>query len=121
MKQEDADKYLAKQPTDYELVLSGQDMTPFDSMDESGVIANTWIRPKSSKENIAPAKVQIQRDKEGKHVVAIAFSFPRKLAGGEPVISPEEKSVEFSCVAGKLSVRTNFEVRQMATKQGQDL
>jgi hypothetical protein len=116
-----AEKFLAKDPSDYEIVIAGQDMTPFEAVDESTLGNNTFVKGKKSKERVAPSKVQIQRDPTTKKVTGVLFVFSKNSPGGEPVISPAEKDVLFTCVVGQVTLKYNFEVQRMTYKQGRDL
>jgi hypothetical protein len=121
IKDSEADKFLAAAPDDYQLLVAGRDMTPFNGLDKKILQENTYLHSKKSGEKITPTNIQIQRDPNDQKVTTILFNFPKKLASGEPSIGPEEKGVEFICRVGKTTLKTNFEVQKMSNKQGQDL
>jgi hypothetical protein len=116
-----AEKFLAQEPTDYEIVVAGQDMTPFETIDEGTLGKNTYVKAKKSKEKVAPSKVQIQRDPATKRVTAVLFVFSKNSPGGEPIISPAEKDVVFNCAVGQVTLKYDFEIQRMTYKQGRDL
>lgn len=121
IKDSDADKLLSVAPEDYQLLVYGPDMTPFNGAEEKTLQESAYLSPKKSKEKISPTKVQIQRDSGGQKVTAVVFSFPKKLASGEASIGMEERNIEFICTAGKLKLKSNFDLQKMTDKQGRDL
>jgi hypothetical protein len=121
MTEADAEKYLAQPVSDYQLLLFGQDMSPFDNSDENSVKEKSYLELKRSKEKLAPANVQIQRTPDGKRIVAVFFSFPKKTSSGGATVASDEKSVEFGCSAGPFRLRTSFEPSKMVDRQGSDL
>ncbi len=121
MKQADADKLMAGAVNEYEVLVTGPDMTPFAQADEAKLKAAAYFAAKRSKQKLAPSRVQIQRGAGGKGVTAVLFSFPKKAENGEAEITPNEKSVEFVCTLDKFVLRSSFDPQKMADKQGQDL
>jgi len=121
MKEDDAKKYLSAKSAEYQLLILGPDMTPFNSLNENALMAAASIRPRKMKESIAPTKVQIERDPNSKRVVAVLFFFPKQTSGGEPVVTADEKGVDFVCKLGTTAVKASFDVKHMVGKQGQDL
>lgn len=121
LKQEEAERELA-QPLDvYQVLLAGPDMKPFDAVDETMLKNNTELVAKKTKEKIAPAKVQISRSPDGKKIQGIVFSFPKKSETGESTIAPDEKTVNFSCIAGAAKIEMIFDISKMQDMQGRDL
>jgi hypothetical protein len=51
----------------------------------------------------------------------VVFSFPKKDAGGEPTIAPDEKEVDFDVQVADSWLRTSFIPKQMQDSQGEDL
>ncbi len=121
MTEADAERYLAQPVADYQLLLFGPDMSPFEKLDENSLKEKSYLEMKKSKQKLAPSSVQIQRTPDGKRLVAVLFSFPKKSSSGEATIASDEKSVEFVCSAGPFKVRTSFEPQKMVDRQGSDL
>jgi len=121
MQQADAQKALAESVTEYQVLVAGPDMGPFNGADEKTLAANAFLKAKKSKEKVAAGRVEIQRDSSGKKVVTVLFAFPKKAANGEATIGTGEKGVEFECHAGKLSLKAAFEPQKMADTRGTDL
>ena len=121
MQDADAQKALTEPVTEYQILVVGPDMRPFNGVDEKTLAANAFLKAKKSKEKVAANRVEIQRDSSGEKVMAVLFAFPKKAGNGEATISTGEKGVEFECHAGKLSLKTAFELQKMADQQGTDL
>jgi hypothetical protein len=121
MKEADADALLAKPNEEYNVLVLGTNLGAFGKLDEDALKAKTLLTTKKGKQKIAAEKVHVQRGADGKKIVAVVFSFPRKAANGEPSISADEKSVEFVCTTPAFALRASFEPPKMADKQGPDL
>jgi hypothetical protein len=121
IKESEADKFLAAAPDEFQLLVAGRDMTPFNGVDAKSLQRNTFLHLKKSGAKIAPIDIQFQRNSSDQRVTTVLFAFPKKLASGEPFIGTEEKVVEFVCHLGKTTLKTNFDVQKMSDKQGQDL
>ena len=121
MTEADAEKYLAQPVSDYQLLLFGQDLSPFDNVGENSLKEKSYLEMKRSKQKLAPANVQVQRTPDGKRIVAVLFSFPTKTSSGGATVASDEKSVEFVCSAGPFRLRTSFEPSKMVDRQGSDL
>jgi hypothetical protein len=103
----------------YVLSLEGPDLRVFDGVAEAQLKASAYLRPKRAKTRVEPTEVRVQKDQAGR-VIAVHFAFPRQM-DGQPVISDQEKSVEFSCKAKELVLKTSFNLAKMTTAQGRDL
>lgn len=103
----------------YVLSLEGADLRVFDGVTEAQLKASAYLRPKRAKTKVEPAEVRVQKAQDGR-VIAVHFAFPRQM-DGQPVISDQEKSVEFSCKAKELVLKTSFNLAKMTTAQGRDL
>jgi hypothetical protein len=121
MKESDADRLLAQPVVTYDVLVTGRDMTPFAGAEEKELQSQAFLQTKKSKKKIPAAGVQIVRSPDGKAVVAVIFSFPRKEQNGEAEIAPDEKGVEFQLKRGDLSLRFAFEPQKMSDVQGIDL
>jgi hypothetical protein len=103
----------------YFLSVSGSDLKAFDGATESQLKTAAYLRLKRSKTKIAPAEVKIRKTLE-KGISSIQCAFPREV-DGQPVISAEEKSVEFSIKGKNLTLKTSFDLTKMTTEKGRDL
>jgi hypothetical protein len=121
MKEEDAEKQAAQPMDVYQVMVVGQDMKPFQGVDEKELAAKTYLITKKTKQRIAATAVEFQRGPDGKAVLVAAFTFPKQAAGGEPTIAADEKGVEFFCSVGGANIRASFEIPKMDDAQGRDL
>jgi hypothetical protein len=121
VKEEDMEKQFAQPVESYQVLVVGPDMEPFEGADENALKAKTYLTPKKSKLKISPARVEIQRASDGQAPQVIIFFFSKKSANGEATIAADEKSVEFSCSAGKANIKATFDLSKMEDKEGRDL
>ena len=121
MTEAEAQSELAKPVEGYEVVVTGPDMTPFQHADESALKSAATLTLKRSKSKLTPTDVRIQKTQDGSKVAGIMYVFPAKLANGETTIGTDEKNVEFSCSAGKFTLKWSFDLSKMADSQGRDL
>jgi hypothetical protein len=121
MKEEDAERQASQPVEVYQVLIVGQDMKPFQDAGEKALTEKTYLVMKKTKQKVAAVGVEFQRGPDGKTVQAIAFAFPRRTAGGEETIAPDEKNVEFySSVAGA-NIRASFDIPKMEDAKGRDL
>lgn len=121
MKEEDAEKQLAQAMEAYQVVISGPQMTPFESAEENAIKQEATLTTKKGKQKIEASKVEIQRGPDGKSVRAIVLSFPKKTATGEATIGADEKGAEFALSTTSVSIKTSFDFSKMYDAQGRDL
>lgn len=117
----DAQRFVTQTPPDYEILVTGPDMSPFATTSEADLKAMTHLEAKQSKQKIAPTSVKINRTSDNKRVTFILFSFPREASANQPFVTPKDKNVEFECKLKNLDLRSNFDVRKMVNEKGQDL
>lgn len=103
----------------YVLTVAGSDLRAFGAISEEQLKAGSYLRPKHAKAKVEPAEVKIRKTADGR-ILAIQFAFPRQIAG-QPLISDQEKSVEFGCKVKDLLLKTSFNLAKMTTAQGRDL
>jgi len=103
----------------YVLTVTGSDLRAFSAISEEQLKAGSYLRPKRAKAKVEPAEVKVRKAADGR-ILAIQFAFPRQIAG-QPLISDQEKSVEFGCKVKDLSLKTSFNLAKMTTAQGRDL
>ena len=103
------------------MAIVGEDMRPFSKATEDSLKEATYLMVKSSKQRLAPAKVEIHRAQDGKRVTSVVFFFTRKAASGEALIAPAEKDLEFSSESNHALFKTNFSPQKMTGKEGLDL
>jgi hypothetical protein len=114
----DVEKYANEPQDEYQIVVQSDDMAPFFRHDENFFQANAFLEAKQNKQKILPSHVRYERDEKGILVTSAIFFFPKKTPSGDPTISPEEKSVEFSCKVEGSTLRVRFEPQKMADQSG---
>ncbi len=119
LKEEEATNFLSQQPEEYEIVVMGQDMYPFNGAEEAALLEKAFIKPKSGKLKLAPRRVKIDRAGPDR-VRAVTFYFAKKTGSGEGVIPSGEKGVEFTCGAGGVGISTTFDPRKMVAAGNAD-
>lgn len=103
----------------YVLTVVGPDLSAFEGAAEASLIKAAYLSPSRSKTRVEPSQVNVQRGSNGR-IVSVDFLFPRE-AGGLPLVTEEEKSLEFACKIQGLNLKTKFKLRDMTTAQGKDL
>ncbi len=116
-----AEKFLAQEPAEYQIVVLGTDMTPFLKAEERELKERAYLAPRKSKTRLAPVRVQVERTGDASKIVAVHFYFPKKSEAGQATLSPEEKAAEFVCQTGRTTLKANFDLQKMADRQGADL
>ena len=117
----EVDKYVNQPLEDYQIVIQGRDMAPFQQNDETFFQSHAFLEAKKSKDKVSPSKVTYERGSDGKSVTAAFFTFSKKTASGENVIAPDEKEVQFTCSLGKSTLKVDFDPRKMDDQKGPDL
>jgi ketosteroid isomerase-like protein len=121
MKEADAAHYLGQPVTDYEITVIGQDMTPFGMMNPDDLKTKTYLQVKPSKLKVSPTSMQVQHAADGKTVLAVMFSFPRKTQDGKDLITPNDKAIQFVVKTKELDLNAGFDLRKMVNAKGLDL
>jgi hypothetical protein len=119
--QADAAKELAQTIDTYQVLVAGPDMKAFQALDEASLKGATVLQLKRSKEKLAPSEVKFEYGPDGRSILSIIFSFPKKSANGEPAIAASEKSVDFSTAAAGQKIGASFDLTKMEDSQGRDL
>ena len=114
-------KLLEQQFAEYQVVVTGQDMTPFTDVEEKDLQDKTFLQAKRSKLKLSPSRVEIARSPDGKRVISVSFFFPKATPSGEPTLAPDEKGVEFTAPVRKNSLKCSFDLQKMSGPQGRDL
>jgi hypothetical protein len=120
----DADKALTDAPAEYAIVIAGQDMSPFAKADQKDLAAKASVQPKNG-EKMAASHVAIQRvpgakPEDPRSIAAVVFYFPKKTSAGEPLFSPNTKSVEFVCPVAGAAIKASFDLPKMSGANGRD-
>ncbi len=115
------EQYVNQEPTTYALVVYGPDMTPFLKESEDTLKSEAYLEVKPSKEKVAPSDVKITKDPGSDKIVSIAFLFPKQGANGQPLIGANDKQVQFDLKLKMAHVNTQFDLRKMTGKSGEDL
>ncbi len=118
--QADAEKALAAVPDSYQILVNAVNMATFGNRGEEAFKSAAFLELKKTKQKISPTAVIFQKGADGKVVGAI-FSFPKTTSNGEPLISPDEKEIDFNLRIADSWIRTFFSPKQMADSQGVDL
>lgn len=113
-------QYINQTPTTYDIVVYGQDMTPFASETEETLKSKAYLEVKPSKEKVNPSAIKINKGNDGK-VQMVFFSFPKQSPNGQPLISGSDKQAQFDCKTREMHLDTQFDLRKMVGKDGQDL
>jgi hypothetical protein len=115
----EATKLLAEPVADYEIIVFGPDMTPFQNLTEDQLKSDTTLEGKESKQRVAPASVRINKAPNGM-TTGLIFLFPKKTSSGQDVASANEKGFEFVCKIKSLNLHNTFDVRKMVDEKGAD-
>ncbi len=115
---EDSRKNLATDLGTYQVLVQSVNLGAL-ARDAEALKTNSYLMLKSSKEKILPSNVIVQKGQNDRPI-AIVYEFPKKSASGEPTIGATEKGVEFYTEAGKLNLKTSFDISKMADKAGSD-
>jgi len=112
-------KLLAEPVTDYEIIVFGPDMTPFESLTEDQLKSETSLEGKQSKQKVAPASVRLNKGPDGR-INSVVFFFPKKTDSGADVASAQEKGLAFVCKMKGLNLHNAFDTRKMVDEKGAD-
>ena len=118
--QDQADKMIAAPVDSYEILVNSPNMAIFQRRGEDAFKNVAFLQTHRNKEKITPTKVTFQKGPDG-NVQGAVFSFPKTAANGEPLISPDEKEVDFQLQVGSAWLRTYFNPKQMQDSKGEDL
>jgi hypothetical protein len=115
----EAAKYVEAPIEEYQIAVQGLDMAPFYHNDEKFFAVNSALEVKKTKQKETPSHVAFNRDDKNA-ITSAVFFFPKKV-NGQDLISPTDKSVEFTCKLGKSTLHAMFEPNKMANQKGPDL
>ena len=111
---------LAYEPEDYEISVTGQDMTPFSLVDDAELKENAELVTSKTKVKLSPSRLRFRRNMEGTEVHEVIFQFPKKTPGGKPFLEPVDQSVDFTCKVGKNILKARFDLPKMVGAKGLD-
>jgi hypothetical protein len=115
-----ADQYVNAPKDEYEVLVQGIDMAPFQRKDEKEYAGLAWLQVKPSKDKITPSHVTYTRDDKNA-VTAAVFYFPKKKADGAPTIPEGTKGADFFCKVGASTMHAVFDLQKMQDQKGVDL
>lgn len=115
----EADKLLAEPLADYEVIVFGSDMTPFQDLTEDQLKSASSLEGKQSKQKVAPASVRANKGPDGR-TNSVVFLFPKKTGNDADVASTQEKGLEFACKLKGLDLRNTFDTGKMVDEKGAD-
>ncbi len=118
-----------KQPAGpFIISLIGSDLSAFAAEDPQALKTKVFLRPKKTKQKILADQAQLQRlprrrrgSPDGKKITAAVFVFARTTATGEPIISADERGVEFGCELKSVSFKVQFDPRAMRVGEAPDM
>lgn len=113
-------QYVNQTPSTYDVMVYGQDMTPFTNETEETLKSEVYLQVKPSKEKVNPSGIKITKNTDGK-VQMVLFSFPKQGPNGQPLITGNDKQAQFDCKTKQMHLDTQFDLRKMVGKNGQDL
>lgn len=112
-------KLLAEPVTNYEIIVFGPDMTPFQNLTEDQLKAASYLEGKQSKQKVTPASIRLNKAANGA-TSSLVFTFPEKTDSGAQVASAQEKEIEFTCKVTGLGLHSVFDARKMVDEKGAD-
>jgi hypothetical protein len=115
-----AQQYVSQEPSSYEVVVYGTDMTPFAKETSDTLKSKAFIEVKPSKEKVNPSSVEIIKGTDGKNVTSVLFSFPKQGTNGQALLGTDDKQVQFDCKLKDLHLDTAFDLRKMVGPNGPD-
>ncbi len=119
MTNEEASQSLALQPQELNIVVKGPHVSHMlhrmEGLTEDSFRKAVYLKLKSSKQQIHTVDVIYDISRQ-----TASFYFPRE-SQGKPVISPNEKTVEFHWVSPKKKIKTTFDLRKMVRDGKPDL
>lgn len=119
IKQDDYNKAMADVPDDYEVLIAGTDMTPFQAATESSLQSEGYLMDKKTKQKIPAKSVTIQKDPDGK-VSVVVFSFFKKSLNGQDTIPEDQKNIDFD-LNSPVKLHGTFDLTKMVDSKGRDL
>lgn len=119
--QAQVEQYVNQEPSTFALLVYSQDMTPFTKETEDALKSEAYLEVKPSKEKVSPSDVKITKDSGGDKVLSVEFLFPKQGPNGQPLISANDKQVQFDCKLKMVHITTQFDLRKMTGKNGEDL
>ena len=114
------DSAVAQQPEEYEIVAVFDANPGLPPITEDQLEAAASLKLKPSGREVEAIRVKIREAEKGSGG-EVSFYFPKRDANGEPLISPVQSEAQFECQAGRMSLRANFQLQKMRTKDGLDL
>lgn len=118
MTEAEAEKYANEPQQEYEIVIQGKDMSPFELRDEQFFRDKAFLKTRKTKQSVSPVHIRFERGSNGKSVNAAIFFFARQNAAGVPLIAPDENSVEFSCRLEGVTLKASFVPARMVDQKG---
>lgn len=115
-----AQRELARTPADYQIFISGKDMTPFSKLEDADVAKVSYLQPDRPKGKLSPVNVKFDRSPNGTRVIGVVLSFPKTL-NGKPTIAANAHHVELVCKLKGALLRFRFDASKMIGKGGRDL
>jgi hypothetical protein len=115
-----AEEYVSAPQDEYQVLIQGGDMAPFQRLDEKAYAGMAWLLVKPSKDKIMPSHVTYTHD-AANIVNGAIFFFAKTRADGSPLFTAQSKTVDFSCKVGASTIHASFDLSKMQDQKGQDL
>lgn len=115
------EQYVNQEPTMYAILVYGTDMTPFAKESEDSLKSVAYLEVKPSKGKVNPSGVKITKDPAGDKILSVEFLFPKQGANGQPLVAANDKQAQFDCKLKMVHIDTQFDLRKMKRKNGEDL
>jgi hypothetical protein len=117
---DEAEELLEREQEGIIITVHSPDMTPFDGLSDEQLLQITSLNIKRTRQRVAPSRVVVMRGMDQRSVFSVTFIFPKTTDAGSPVISPEEKDVEFVTQPGKVTIKAKFQPPKMVSREGAD-
>ncbi|MDA2912347.1 hypothetical protein MYX77_00035 [Acidobacteriia bacterium AH_259_A11_L15] len=118
LNEEAAAQFLSTTPPQHVIIVFGRNMRGFEEKGRETVQASAYLKLKGSHQKVPP--VQVNFITQGPRLVAVEFYFPREREG-RPLITREEKKVEFYCESSTAPISMEFDLRKMTRDGDLDL
>lgn len=113
----EAAKLLAQPVPDYEIIVLGPDMTPFQNLTEDQLRSASYLEGKQSKQKLLPTAIRFNKNRDGR-TSSLVFFFPKQTGSGADLASTHEKGIQFVCKLKGLDLHDTFDTQKMVDEKG---
>jgi hypothetical protein len=111
----------AAEPEYYLLAVFGDDMRPFDKVDEPHLVKTTWLRADARRPRLQPERVEKKFLPRSTELKLVLFYFSKKAAETAGWGPAQQNQLEFQCEAHQAVIRVKFKPKEMVGLSGSDL